>query len=164
MPSTASTAKDAFIVNAERHSAIDLEDELEGGCLGPVILVVWRYLRVQAFCLWLVRLSLLVFWLFSYLFCWLREEEERFANYAAFFFSFSMRNLSFLVLIKCSNWIPYFWENNMICWFTKIFRSPTSNFRRGLRLITTGGREGIDCLQCIRCFCTVISLHPQVRL
>lgn len=24
---------------------------------GPVILVVWRYLRVQAFCLWLVRLS-----------------------------------------------------------------------------------------------------------
>ena len=28
---------------------------------GPVILVVWRYLRVQAFCLWLVRLSSRIF-------------------------------------------------------------------------------------------------------
>ena len=86
--------------------------------LGPVILVVWRYLRVQAFCLWLVRLSSWFFGYFSYLFCSLREEEERFANYAAFFFFLLNEKSVFLVLIKCSNWIPYFWENNLIRWFT----------------------------------------------
>lgn len=96
MPSTASAVKDVFIVNAERHSAIDLEDELEGGCLWASNLSSLEILKSPGILFMACEAVLSVFWLFSYLFCWLREEEERFANYAAFcFFSFSMRKLSF---------------------------------------------------------------------
>lgn len=95
VPSTASTVKDVFIVNAERHSAIDLEDELEGGCLWANNPSSLEILKSPGILFMACEAVLLVFWLFSYLFCWLREEEERFANYAAFLFSFSMRNLSF---------------------------------------------------------------------
>lgn len=64
MPSTASTVKDVFIVNAERHSAIDLEDELEGGrpwASNPSRLEI---LESPGILFMACEAVLLVFWLF----------------------------------------------------------------------------------------------------
>lgn len=64
MPSTASTVKDVFIVNAERHSAIDLEDELAGGrpwASNPSRLEI---LKSPGILFMACEAVLLVFWLF----------------------------------------------------------------------------------------------------